>query len=49
VAAGVSYLGDNAKARRELGYEPRSLEAGLRITLEHEMRLPTKSKTPNRT
>jgi len=49
VTAGVSYLGDNAKARRELGYEPRSLEAGLRITLEHEMRQPTKSRTPNHT
>lgn len=48
VTAGVTYLGDNAKARRELGYEPRSLEAGLRITLEHEMRLATMNKTPNR-
>ncbi|HUK64087.1 MAG TPA: NAD-dependent epimerase/dehydratase family protein [Dongiaceae bacterium] len=39
VGAGVTYLGDNAKARRELGYAPRSLEEGLRPTLEHEMRL----------
>jgi nucleoside-diphosphate-sugar epimerase len=38
VAAGVTYLGDNTKARWELGYEPRPLEAGLRETLEHEMR-----------
>jgi nucleoside-diphosphate-sugar epimerase len=38
VLAGVTYLGSNAKARRELGYAPRSLEAGLRRTLEHEMR-----------
>ena len=42
-----AHLGDNARARRELGYEPRSLEAGLRITLEHEMRQRTKSRTLN--
>lgn len=29
VAAGVTYLGDNTKARRELGYEPRSLDEGF--------------------
>lgn len=28
VAAGVTYLGDNAKARRELGYQPRPLAEG---------------------
>jgi nucleoside-diphosphate-sugar epimerase len=39
VTAGVTYIGDDAKARRELGYCPRPLEAGLRETLEHEMRL----------
>jgi dihydroflavonol-4-reductase len=38
VVAGVTYLGDNAKARRELGYAPRPLEAGLRETLAHEMK-----------
>jgi nucleoside-diphosphate-sugar epimerase len=38
-SGGVTYLGDNAKARRELGYAPRSLEEGLASTLEHEMRL----------
>jgi len=37
VVAGVTYLGDNAKARRELEYAPRPLEAGLRETLLHEM------------
>jgi nucleoside-diphosphate-sugar epimerase len=37
--AGVTYQGSNAKARRVLGYEPRPLEAGLRETLAHEMRL----------
>ncbi|MGZ3679944.1 MAG: NAD-dependent epimerase/dehydratase family protein [Ktedonobacterales bacterium] len=39
VSAGVTYIGDNAKARRQLGYAPRSLHEGLRETLEHEMRL----------
>jgi nucleoside-diphosphate-sugar epimerase len=47
VVAGVTYLGDNAKARRELGFNPRPLEDGLRETLLHEMRLlglrPTRS------
>ena len=32
VAGGTTYYGDNAKARRALGYAPRSLEAGLRDT-----------------
>ena len=35
---GVSYIGDNSKARRELGYAPRSLEDGLRETLDYELR-----------
>jgi nucleoside-diphosphate-sugar epimerase len=37
VSAGVTYLGSNAKAKRELGYNPRPLEVGLRQTLEYEM------------
>jgi len=37
--AGVTYIGNNAKARRELGYNPRLLEDGLRETLYHEMKL----------
>jgi nucleoside-diphosphate-sugar epimerase len=37
VSAGVTYIGDNAKAKRELGYNPRALEVGLRETLEYEM------------
>ena len=37
VTAGSTYLGDNAKARRELGYDPRPLEKGLRETLSHLM------------
>jgi nucleoside-diphosphate-sugar epimerase len=38
VSAGVTYLGDNARARRELGWAPRPLAEGLRETLEHELR-----------
>ena len=37
VVAGTTYLGDNAKARRELGYSPRALEDGLRATLRGEL------------
>jgi len=37
VLAGVTYLGDSSKARRELGFNPRPLEVGLRETLEYEM------------
>lgn len=36
-SAGVSYLGTNEKARRDLGYAPRTLEQGLPETLEYEM------------
>lgn len=36
-SAGVSYLGSNEKARRELGYTSRTLEQGLPETLEYEM------------
>src|SRR4029453_838697 len=36
--AGVTYTGSHEKASRELGYEPRPLEGGLRETLDHEMR-----------
>jgi nucleoside-diphosphate-sugar epimerase len=32
-SAGTTYLGDNGKARRELGYEPRPLRQGLEETL----------------
>ncbi len=39
VVAGVTYLGSNEKARRELGYDPRPLREGLRETLLHEMAL----------
>lgn len=37
VVAGTTYLGDNAKAKRELGYAPRPLDVGLRETLLDEM------------
>jgi nucleoside-diphosphate-sugar epimerase len=39
VSAGVTYIGSNAKARREWGYDPRPLEEGMRETLEHEMKV----------
>ncbi len=39
ISAGVTYIGTNAKAKRELGYNPRSLEDGLTQTLKHEMHL----------
>ena len=39
VIAGVTYLGDNSKAKRELGYNPRSFREGWGETLRHEMRL----------
>jgi dihydroflavonol-4-reductase len=34
--AGTTYIGDNAKARRELGYAPRPLEEGLKDTMAWE-------------
>lgn len=37
--AGVTYIADNSKAKRELGFNPRPLKEGLRETLEHEMKL----------
>lgn len=39
VLAGVTYIGSAAKAKRELGYNPRPLRAGLQETLAHEMKL----------
>ncbi|MFN8475578.1 MAG: NAD-dependent epimerase/dehydratase family protein [Anaerolineae bacterium] len=46
VIAGATYLGNNAKAKRELGFAPRPLEEGLPEMLYHEMGLlglePTK-------
>ncbi len=37
VQAGVTYLGDNSKAKRDLGYAPRPLKEGLKQTLEYEL------------
>ncbi len=37
--AGVTYMGDNSKAKRELGYNPRSFREGWGETLRHEMKL----------
>ena len=39
VIAGVTYIGDNRKARRELGYSPRTFSNGWAETLRHEMAL----------
>lgn len=39
VTAGVTYLGTNEKARRELGFTARPLEEGLPEVLFHEMKL----------
>ncbi len=37
--AGTTYLGANDKAKRDLDFNPRSLEEGLRETLAYEMKL----------
>jgi nucleoside-diphosphate-sugar epimerase len=39
VIAGVTYMGDNSKARRELGYNPRPFREGWEETVRHEMKL----------
>jgi nucleoside-diphosphate-sugar epimerase len=39
VIAGVTYFGDNSKARRELGFDPRPFRDGWEATLRHEMKL----------
>lgn len=39
VLAGVTYWGDNSKAKRELGYNPRPFREGWEATLRHEMKL----------
>lgn len=39
VLGGVTYWGDNGKAKPFLGYSPRPLRAGLESTLRHEMSL----------
>ena len=37
--AGTTYIGTNAKAKRELGYDPRSMEDGFKEMLEYEMKV----------
>jgi nucleoside-diphosphate-sugar epimerase len=44
VVAGVTYWGDNSKAKRELGYNPRPFRAGWGETLLHEMKLLSKNQ-----
>ena len=39
VVAGVTYIGDNSRAKRELGWSVRPLREGLSETLRHEMKL----------
>jgi nucleoside-diphosphate-sugar epimerase len=39
IMGGVTYWGNNSKARRFLGYEPRPLKVGLESMLRHEMSL----------
>jgi nucleoside-diphosphate-sugar epimerase len=43
VVAGVTYWGDNSKAKRELGYHPRPLREGWGETLLHEKNLLNQS------
>jgi dihydroflavonol-4-reductase len=37
VQAGVTYLGDNSRAKKDLGYNPRPLETGLKQTFDYEL------------
>ena len=39
IISGVTYIGDNGKAKRELGYNPRPLREGWETTIRHEMEL----------
>ncbi len=39
ILAGATYIGDNTKAKEELGYHPRPLSEGMSTTLWNEMRL----------
>ena len=39
VVSGVTYWGDNSKAKRELGYNPRPFRDGWEATLRHELKL----------
>ena len=37
--AGLSYLADDSKARREIGFNPRPIRDGWAETVRHEMKL----------
>jgi nucleoside-diphosphate-sugar epimerase len=39
IVAGITYWGDNSKAKRELGYNPRPVRDGWVETVRHEMKL----------
>jgi dihydroflavonol-4-reductase len=39
VIAGVTYIGDNSKAKRELGFNPRPISEGWVETVKHEMKI----------
>jgi nucleoside-diphosphate-sugar epimerase len=39
IVSGITYIGDNSKAKREIGYSPRPLAEGWEETLRHEMQL----------
>ena len=39
VVSGVTYYGDNSKAKRELGFNPRPVSEGWAETVRHEMKL----------
>jgi len=39
IIAGVTYIGDNSKAKRELGYNPRPFKEGWTEIVKHEMTL----------
>lgn len=48
VIGGVTYIGSHARARHELGWNPRSLRAGLTETLLHEVALMGAEPGPRR-
>ncbi len=46
VSAGVTYIGDNAKAKKALGWTPRPLEEGMKETLEYVRKAQERSASP---
>jgi nucleoside-diphosphate-sugar epimerase len=45
ITAGVTYLGNNNKAKRELGYSPRPISEGWADTIRHEMSILSMKKS----